>query len=79
MRILWVSNAGRVPTGYGNQTALFTNLIKESGNEVTVFAFYGVEGSPVYDENGILNLPRLVHPYGNDIVDSHANLPTRKR
>jgi glycosyltransferase involved in cell wall biosynthesis len=72
MRILWVSNSGRVPTGYGNQTQIFTKLIKDSGHEISVFAFYGLEGSPSYDENGILNLPRLTHPYGNDIVEAHS-------
>jgi hypothetical protein len=72
MRILWVSNHARVGTGYGNQTNLFTKLIKEAGHEIVILPFYGIEGAPEYDHNGILNLPRAANLYGNDIVEAHA-------
>jgi glycosyltransferase involved in cell wall biosynthesis len=69
--ILWLSNASRTPTGYGNQTGVFTPLIKADGYPIWIFPFYGIEGSPQMDENGIVNLPRLQHLYGNDVVAAH--------
>lgn len=72
MRILWVSNSGRVGTGYGNQTALFTRRLKAAGHEPAVFAYYGIEGTPSVDDAGIINLPRAKDLYGNDIVTAHA-------
>jgi glycosyltransferase involved in cell wall biosynthesis len=71
MRILWLSNSGRMPTGYGNQTAVFLPKLKAAGHEVALFAFCGVEGAPLIDSHGILTLPRLRDPYGNDIVEGH--------
>ncbi|MCR4339225.1 MAG: glycosyltransferase family 4 protein [Gemmatimonadaceae bacterium] len=45
MKILWHSNAPWTPSGYGQQTALFTPRIKALGHEVAISAFYGLEGS----------------------------------
>jgi glycosyltransferase involved in cell wall biosynthesis len=72
MRILWLSNHSRVGTGYGNQTNLFTKAIKDAGHEIVIVPFYGLEGAPEYDHNGILNLPRAAQLYGNDIIQAHA-------
>ena len=70
-RILWVSNSRKSPTGYGNQTDLFVPLLKKAGHEVAIFAFYGAEGAPSMDQDGIITLPRLNHAYGNDIIKAH--------
>ncbi len=72
MRLLWLSNHSRVATGYGNQTNLFTPLLKQAGHDVVIVPFYGIEGAPEVDHNGILNLPRAAHLYGNDVIDAHA-------
>jgi len=72
MKIMWMSNAPWAPTGYGNQTQLFTPLIKNLGHEVAITAFYGLEGR-IIDVNGIRVYPRYKHPYGVDIVNAHAN------
>lgn len=71
MRILWHSNAANAPTGYGNQTALFTPRLKEVGHEVIISAFYGREGAPVANQHGILELPRRNHPFGVDVLPAH--------
>lgn len=71
MRILWSSNAPWAATGYGNQTRLFTQRIKALGNDVAIQAWYGVEGSAL-NWDGMPVLPRLFHPYGQDILGAHA-------
>ena len=73
MRILWVSNGPRVPTGYGNQTGMFVHRLKEAGHDPAVFAYYGVEGAPSVNEHGIKIFPRQRDLYGNDIVAAHAD------
>jgi glycosyltransferase involved in cell wall biosynthesis len=72
MKILWMSNARWVPTGYGNQTNLFAPALKRAGYEIDIFAFCGLDGAPSRDADGILTYPGLNHPYGNDIIDAHA-------
>lgn len=72
VRILWLSNGRRSPTGYGNQTDLFTPLLHHHHNyHCDIFAFYGQEGSPTIDQDGILTLPRVLDAYGNDVVRGH--------
>lgn len=71
MRILWMSNAGHLASGYGNQTGLFAPLLKAKGHDVAVAAFAGIESSIVNDERGITNYPRFGHPYMNDIIAEH--------
>lgn len=68
--LLWVSNAPWSTTGYGVQTALFTQRIKRLGFDPSIFAYFGLEGAPL-DWDGIKVLPRYSHPYGNDIVSAH--------
>lgn len=70
-RILWHSNAPHAPTGYGNQTALFTPKVKAAGIEVVISAFYGREGTPARNQDGILELPRFKDGYGNDVIEAH--------
>jgi glycosyltransferase involved in cell wall biosynthesis len=71
MRILWVSNAPHVGTGYGVQTRLFAPRLKELGHEVAIFGFYGEEGG-LRDWNGIPIYPKNAHPYGQDAVPTWA-------
>lgn len=71
MRILWQSNGRFTPSGYGNQTALFVPALKNAGHEMTIFAFYGQQGNPSIDRDGIKTLPPAGDAYGNDVVDSH--------
>lgn len=72
-RIIWHSNAGSYPTGYGNQTGLFTPLIKDTeGLDVIVSAFCGIDGAYRINRYGILELPKLRDPYGNDIIEAHV-------
>ncbi|GAB4528784.1 MAG: hypothetical protein OHK0046_48070 [Anaerolineae bacterium] len=73
MRILWHSNGPSAPSGYGNQTYLFTQLIQADPDyNVTVSATYGREGSPAINPHGVMELPRLGDVYGNDVILSHA-------
>lgn len=72
MRVLWVSNGRRIPSGYGNQTHLFTPRIKNAGYELAIFAFCGQEGSPSVDADGIVTYPRFYDAFGNDAVEMHA-------
>lgn len=69
-KILWHSNAPWAPTGYGNQTALFTPRLK-ADYEVAVSAYYGLEGSPI-TWNGVPVLPGLGGEYGNTYLIDHA-------
>lgn len=70
MKICWQSNAGWSTSGYGVQTGIFTPALAQAGHEVTVAAYYGVQGSPII-KDGILNLPPLRDAYLNDIIESH--------
>ncbi len=69
MKILWHSNAP-IPTGYGNQTDIFTRQMKAAGHEVIISAFYGVQSARLV-ANGIPILPGSRHPYGDDVLTEH--------
>jgi glycosyltransferase involved in cell wall biosynthesis len=71
MKINWLSNAPYAATGYGNQTKLFAPRIKSLGHDITITAFYGLEGGTL-EWNGIPVLPRGREPYGMDITARHA-------
>lgn len=68
--ILWFSNAAHSPTGYGNQTAQFTPKLNDD-YRVMIAAFYGREGAPAINNDGIPELPRLSGAYGNDVIEAH--------
>mgnify|MGYP001267667917 CR=1 FL=1 len=72
---LWHSNSSAAGTGYGNQTALFVRRMKNAGYHMVESDFYGLEGSPRINEDGVLCLPRGVQPYGNDVIGSHMAYP----
>lgn len=70
MRVLLVSNGPSSATGYGQQAALFCPRIRKARHEVVIFAFTA-QGSPTTTPDGFLQLPRVAHPFGNDIVVEH--------
>ena len=71
MKINWFSNSPWSPTGYGNQTRMFAGRLKDAGHEMTITAFYGLEGG-ILHWNGIPVYPRANHPYGQDIMFANA-------
>ncbi len=73
MRINWHSNAPWSPTGYGNQTKLFTPRIKSLGYPISITAFYGLQGGMI-DVNGIRIFPNGKHPYGQDVIGASARM-----
>ncbi len=70
LNILWSANAAYVPSGYGQQTALFTRLLTEAGHHVVVSAFYGLKGAEL-TINGVRHLPGGIDPWGNDLLPLH--------
>lgn len=71
MKILWHSNSPFAPTGYGNQTGLFTDRLDKAGYEVIVSCFYGLQGAPLNLGN-IRMLPGSKDAYGNDVLLAHS-------
>lgn len=72
MRLIWHSNAPWVPTGYGQQTALFTPELARH-YDLTISAFYGLEGA-VRGWKGIPVLPGLGRgDYGNLSLQAHVD------
>src|SRR5262245_15994626 len=75
-RILWHSNVPWAGSGYGVQTALFTERIRDHGYDLAISATWGLGGSPqswrgipVFAEDrqfGNVTLPRLAHHWGGD-------------
>lgn len=71
MRINWFSNSPWASTGYGNQTRLFTSRLKDAGYEMSITAFYGLEGG-ILHWHGMPVYPKANHPYGQDIMFANA-------
>lgn len=71
MKIHWISNAPHSPTGYGNQTQVNVPRLRDLGHEMSVTAFYGLQGAPS-NWNGILILPASQNAYGNDVIVADA-------
>lgn len=71
MRIAWLANAPWAQTGYGVQTRLFVPRIRDLGYDMSIQAFYGLEGGQLSFDN-IPVYPRLFHPYGQDIMGAHS-------
>lgn len=71
MKINWFSNAAHAPTGYGNQTRLFLPRLRDLGHEMTLSAFYGLQGGPMVID-GFHVYPLIGHPYGQDVMQAHA-------
>lgn len=71
MRVLWVSNAPWVATGYGQQTAQVVERMKADGHDVAVACNYGFAGNTT-KWRGVTVLPQGYDQYSNDIIPSHA-------
>lgn len=71
MKILWHSNAPWVGTGYGAQTEQATARLVKAGHEVTISAFYGLNGTAI-TWNGCKVLPGGYDSFGNDVLYTHA-------
>lgn len=69
-KLIWHSNAPFAGTGYAQQTALFTPLLKEHF-DLTISAFWGLEGA-VLPWNGIPVLPGIGSTYGNECIGDHV-------
>jgi glycosyltransferase involved in cell wall biosynthesis len=71
LRILWSSNSPWCGSGYGAQTALFTQRLRDLGHEVYVAANYGLSGAgSVW--NGIPVLPAAFDGTGCDVLPAHV-------
>lgn len=76
MKISWFSNSPFASTGYGNQTKLFVPRLQALGHEMSITAFYGVEGAVLTyggPRGPIPIYPRAHMPYGQDVWSAHAN------
>jgi len=69
-KVLWHSNSPLAGTGYGNQTYIFSKILKEAGYDVTISATYGLSGSSI-EFDGITILPRGLDKAGNDVLGAH--------
>ena len=70
-RILWHSCASWSPSGYGQQTAIWTQKLTEMGHEVYLSVFWGLNGSPT-QWNGITVLPAFGANYSSPSLQQHA-------
>jgi len=71
MRINWFSNAPWGPSGYSNQTALFVPRIKDLGYEMSITAFWGLQGGRL-DWQGVPVFSGAFDPHGQDIMGFYA-------
>lgn len=70
MKIFWHSSAPFSPTGYGNQTDIFSRALVKAGHEVVISAYYGHRGSRL-KTGEITILPGSRDEYGNDVLQAH--------
>lgn len=71
MRVLWHSVSPWAPTGYGQQTAIFTTRIRDLGHDVAISVYYGLQGAEMR-WNGMRVLPPYSQSYGTDTIVPHA-------
>jgi glycosyltransferase involved in cell wall biosynthesis len=72
MRILIHSNAPWAPTGYGLQTRLLMEQLRQDGHTVAVSAFAGLHGADVR-WHGHLIMPAAQMDFGIDVLVPHMN------
>jgi glycosyltransferase involved in cell wall biosynthesis len=70
-RIVWHSTAPWSASGYGNQTAIWTQELAKAGHDVFVSAFWGLNGSPT-GWNGVTVLPGFGDGYCSPSLQGHA-------
>lgn len=71
MRMLWHSNAPWAATGYGQQTRIFTPMIRDAGVDVAISCAYGLNGAST-TWNGMTLYPGVADAYGNDVISTWA-------
>lgn len=70
-KLILHSNAPWTGTGYGQQCGIFSPLLADH-YDLTVSAFYGLEGSPLRWEKNIKVLPGKGSTFGNELIRPHA-------
>jgi len=71
LSINWVSNSPWSPSGYGNQTKLFTSRLQKEGYPINITAIWGLEGGGLnYD--GIPVYPKGWEKYSQDVVEANS-------
>jgi glycosyltransferase involved in cell wall biosynthesis len=71
VKILWHSNSPKTCTGYGQQTAMFTPMIRDLGHEVAISCFYGLEGT-MDSWQGMPCFPTDHTRFGNTMLPFYA-------
>jgi len=69
-KLLWHSNAPWAPTGYGQQTGLFTPHLAQH-YDLAISSFYGLEGARI-TWDGIPVFPGMGGEFGNEYLAQHA-------
>ncbi len=72
LKIMIQANAPWTSSGYGQACNFLVEILQKLGHEVSVFAYYGIEGG-VQTWKNVQLFPRGNDPYGNDIVDAHMS------
>ena len=72
-KVMWHSTAPWSPSGYGQQTALWTQKLIEMGHEVVISSYWGLSGSPTM-WNGITVLPGFGGNYCSPSLQQHARM-----
>ena len=70
-KILWLSNAPWLPSGYGNQTNLFLKTVVPLGHDVAVAANAGLRGTKM--DIGVKIYPGGMDGFSNDVVHAYAH------
>lgn len=70
--INWFSNAPWANTGYGVQTRINYPRIKALGYDLSITAFWGLQGGRQQMNDGTLVYPIFKHVLGQDVIGLHA-------
>jgi glycosyltransferase involved in cell wall biosynthesis len=70
-RLIWHSTSPWAPSGYGTQTAIWIQKLKEMGHEVTVSSYWGLSGAST-TWNDIPILPGYGQAYCSTSLYQHA-------
>lgn len=71
MKFTWLSNASWAATGYGDQTKLIVEGLKQRKHDPAIIAFWGVEGG-MLNWGGVPVFPKGHMSYGQDIAPAHT-------
>jgi glycosyltransferase involved in cell wall biosynthesis len=71
LKIIWHSTAPWSCSGYGNQTAIWTQELAKAGHDVYVSCYWGLNGS-VTEWNGITVLPGFGNAYCSPSLLQHS-------